>query len=87
LPLIFTSLRSVLVSIFRRPRETSVIVKVNGKRVELKGPLDERVLQQTIALLRAQMDQAPARITPLGDEDQSAHEGDTGTGARGDQHE
>jgi hypothetical protein len=29
--------RSLLGSIFRRPRETSVIVEVDGKRVELTG--------------------------------------------------
>ncbi|MFE2970019.1 hypothetical protein ACFXKC_41385 [Streptomyces sp. NPDC059340] len=68
------SVRGLLRAIFRRPRETSVIVEVDGKRVELKGPLDDELLQRTIALLRAE-------------KDPPAHQSDTRTGAGGDSNE
>ncbi|MGQ4431012.1 hypothetical protein [Streptomyces sp. SAS_260] len=45
-------LRQILQSIFRRPRQTSVIVEVDGKRVELTGPLDMDEVEAVVARLR-----------------------------------
>jgi hypothetical protein len=72
--LVSRTVRGLLRAIFRRPRETSVIIEIDGKRVELKGPVDDELLQRTIALLRAE-------------KDPPAHRGDTRTGARGDSDE
>ncbi|WP_143660023.1 hypothetical protein [Streptomyces sp. WZ.A104] len=46
-------LRGLLRAIFRRPRETSVIVEVDGKRVELSGEqLSPEAVQALIQRLR-----------------------------------
>lgn len=46
-------LRGLLRSIFQRPRETSVIVEVDGKRVELSGDqLSPEAVQAIIQRLR-----------------------------------
>ncbi|MFF8322005.1 hypothetical protein ACF06V_33225 [Streptomyces bobili] len=72
--LISPAVRGVLRAIFRRPRQTSVIVEVNGRRVELKGPLDDELLKRTIAAL-------------LAEEDPPAHRSDSRTDAGGGSNE
>ncbi|MFF1681587.1 hypothetical protein ACFVYG_36760 [Streptomyces sp. NPDC058256] len=47
---------SILRSIFRSPRGTSVIVTVDGKRVELEGPLTNSEIQTAIRKLRMESD-------------------------------
>ncbi|MGW5787067.1 hypothetical protein ACWEWK_24110 [Streptomyces sp. NPDC003757] len=51
--LVSRNLRGLLRSIFQRPRETSVIVEVDGKRVELSGDqLSPEAVQALIQHLR-----------------------------------
>ncbi|MEV7700783.1 hypothetical protein AB0O62_30195 [Streptomyces sp. NPDC086779] len=47
-----SALRDVLFSIFKRPRETSMIVEVGGKKLVVKA-LDADALEQVVAQLRA----------------------------------
>ncbi|WP_432198534.1 hypothetical protein [Streptomyces sp. bgisy027] len=58
-------LRGLLASIFRRPRETSVIVEVDGKRAELSGSqLSPEAIQALIQHLRAAQDDAATKGEP-----------------------
>ena len=63
--------RSVVRSVFQRPRETSVLVEVDGKRVELTGSAaSPEAVQALIEQLRARNDAAhsrPSEDTPGGD--------------------
>ncbi|MEU2222620.1 hypothetical protein [Streptomyces sp. NPDC018347] len=43
--------RGLLRSIFRRPRETSIIVEVDGRRIELTGATSEEALAALTKLL------------------------------------
>lgn len=72
--------RGLLRSIFRRPRETSIIVEVDGKRVELTGTTAEEA-HAALAKLLAEMkegrevaseDSAGSTNAPPGDRSQSA---------------
>lgn len=52
-----SNLRGLLRTIFQRPRETSVIVEVDGKRVELSGDqLSPEAVQALIQHLRGSQD-------------------------------
>ncbi|MEU3341397.1 hypothetical protein [Streptomyces sp. NPDC006668] len=54
-------LRGLLRSIFRRPRETSVIVEIDGKRAELSGTeLSPEVIEAFIHRLRTEDDASSA---------------------------
>ncbi|WP_143589994.1 hypothetical protein [Streptomyces africanus] len=64
--------RSVLRAIFRRPRRTSVIVEMHGKRVEVSGSSPEEVQAALDELLNARLESTePSRGQNEGQEDDS----------------
>ncbi|MFC4980013.1 hypothetical protein [Streptomyces atroolivaceus] len=50
------SLRSILRAIFRRPRRTSLIVEIDGKRVEVSGSSPEEIQTRLNELLSKETD-------------------------------
>ncbi|WP_143048045.1 MULTISPECIES: hypothetical protein [unclassified Streptomyces] len=61
LTLVSDSLRSILRAIFRRPRETSLIVEVDGKRVEVSGSDPEQLQAALSELINVNEAKQPAR--------------------------
>ncbi|MGW1045411.1 hypothetical protein [Streptomyces sp. NPDC002547] len=56
------ALRSVVRTIFRRPRETSVLVNVDGKRVELTGAeASPEAIRALVEQMRARNDAVHGR--------------------------
>ncbi|WP_159029172.1 hypothetical protein [Streptomyces viridochromogenes] len=59
-------LRNILASIFRSPRKTSVIVEVDGKRVELRGATPEEAHAALESLLAQRLKEQRRNETALG---------------------